>query len=287
MVRTPPGEHPAHATRLLRRTKESLRFMTAKKPTYDVPSLKTGFKILEHLSRHPRGKLLTDIAAELGCPVSSTYRIAMTLEDMGLVSRDPETKQIRLTNKLLLIGQRAITETNLLENALDIMRELRDRVVDTVLIGVREGAEVIVLDQTMGTRMFCFVSKLGYRIGVSCSAPGKAILAHLPEKDREEVIAAITFVRYNERTIHSKEKLRRALADVVEKGYAFDDSEQFEGIYCIGAPVFDRSGYPVSAIWVTGLMMDVDRKQLPEIGAAVRAHADRISARLGYGGKAK
>lgn len=258
--------------------------MTTKKPKYDVPSLKAGFEILEHLSRHPRGSLLTDIVAALDCPVSSAYRIAMALEDMGLVSRDPETKQIRLTTKLLLIGQRAITEANLVEHALDIMRELRDRVVDTVLIGVREGKEIIVLDQAIGTRMFCFVSKLGYRIGVSCSAPGKAILAFLPEKEREELIATIKFIRYNERTITSKEQLRRELAGVVEKGYAFDDSEQFEGIYCIGAPVFDRSGYPVASVWTTGLMMDIDQMHIPEIGAAVRAHADRISARLGYGG---
>ena len=257
--------------------------MTTKKAKYDVPSLKTGFQILEYLSGHPRGLVLTDIAATLGCPVSSTYRIAMALEDMGLVSRDPETKQIRLTTKLLLIGQRAVTETNLVEHALDIMRELRDRLVDTVLIGVREGTDIVVLDQTMGTRMFCFVSKLGYRIGVSCSAPGKAILAFLPEKEREEIIAAIKFIRYNERTIISKEQLRRELAGVVEKGYAFDDSEQFEGVYCIGAPVFDRSGYPVAAVWTTGLMMDIDRKHIPEIGATVRDQADRISARLGYG----
>ena len=255
--------------------------MSDNKPKYDVPSLKTGFHILENLSRSPRGRLLTDIAADLGCPVSSTYRIAMALEDMGLVSRDPETKQIRLTNKLLLIGQRAITETNLVEHALDVMRELRDRVVDTVLIGVREGAEIIVLDEAIGTRMFCFVSKLGYRIGVSCSAPGKAILAHLPEKDREDVVAAINFVRYNERTITSKEKLRRELADVVENGYAFDDSEQFESVYCLGAPVFDRSSYPIAAVWTTGLMMDLDRKRIPEIGAMVRSHANRISERLG------
>ena len=109
--------------------------MTKKNPKYDVPSLKMGFKILEHLSHFPRGKMLTDIAEALGCPVSSAYRITMALEDMGLVVRDAESKQIRLTNKLLLTGQRAITETNLIESSLDIMREMRDRVVDTVLIG--------------------------------------------------------------------------------------------------------------------------------------------------------
>lgn len=259
--------------------------MKTKKPKYDVPSLKTGFEILEFLSRHPQGEVLTDIAAALGCPVSSSYRIAMALEDMGLVSRDFETKQIRLTNKLLMIGQRAITEANLIEHALDIMRELRDCVVDTVLIGVREGVDIVVLDQTIGSRMFCFVSKLGYRVGISCSAPGKAILAHLSEKERDEVIGSVKFVKYNDRTIVSKETLRCELGRVVAQGYAFDDAEQFDGVYCIGAPVFDRNGYPVSAIWVTGLMMDIDRKRIPQIGAIVRAHADRISARLGYAKK--
>ncbi len=258
--------------------------MAVRKPKYDVPSLKTGFEMLEHLSRHPRGRMLTEVAEALACPVSSAYRIAMALENLGLVSRDPETKLIRLTNKLLLIGQRAITETNLVEHALDVMRELRDRVVDTVLIGVREGAEVIVLDEALGTRMFAFISKLGYRVGVSCSAPGKAILAYLPEREREELVGSIQFVRHNARTITSKERLRRELAAVVEQGYAFDDAEQFEGVYCVGAPVFDRGGYPVASVWTTGLMMDLDRRRLPEIGATVRAHADRISARLGFGG---
>ena len=117
--------------------------------------------------------------------------------------------------------------------------------------------------------------------------PGKAILACLPEKEREDVIAAIKFVRYNERTITTKEKLHRELARVVKQGYAFDNSEQFEGVYCIGAPVFDRGGYPVAAIWTTGLMMDLDRKRIPEIGAMIRTHADRISVRLNCAGQIK
>jgi len=256
-------------------------YMTKDKTKYDVPSLKTGFGILEYLSRFPRGRLLTDIAEDLGCPVSSAYRIAMALEDMGLVSRDSETKQIRLTTKLLLTGQRAITETNLVENSLDIMRELRDQVTDTVLIGVRDETEIVVLDQVTGSRMFCFVAKLGYRIGVYCSAPGKAILAFLPEKEKKSVLNSIAFVRFNERTLVTKGRLQHELLNTLKNGFAFDDSEQFEGVYCIGAPVFDRSGFPVAAIWTTGLMMDLDRKNIPEIGVLVRAHADRISARLG------
>ncbi|MDX9867638.1 MAG: IclR family transcriptional regulator [Kiritimatiellia bacterium] len=257
--------------------------MTARKTKYDVPSLKTGFDLIEILSHHPRGKMLTELAETLQCPVSSTYRIAVALENMNVVTRDPETKQIRLTGKLLQIGQRAITETNLVEHALDVMRELRDQVTDTVLIGVREGTEVIILDEALGTRMFAFISKLGFRVGVSCCAPGKAILAHLPEREQAAVLQQITFIKHNARTITSKDRLRRELAAVTAQGYAFDDAEQFEGVYCVGAPVFDRGGYPIAAVWITGLMMDLDRTRLPQLGATVRAHADRISARLGFG----
>ena len=179
--------------------------------------MKTGFEMLEHLSRHPRGQMLTEIAETLACPISSAYRIAVALENLGLVSREAETKQIRLKNKLLLIGQRAVTETNLVEHALDVMRELRDRVEDTVLIGVREGAEVIVLDEALGARMFAFISKLGFRINIFCSAPGKAILACLPEREREDVVAKIRFVKYSERTIMTNERLRRELVTVVNR----------------------------------------------------------------------
>jgi DNA-binding IclR family transcriptional regulator len=130
--------------------------------------------------------------------------------------------------------------------------------------------------------MFCFVAKLGYRIGVYCSAPGKAMLAVLPDKELTEVIEAIKFHRYNERTIMTKEELRIELKRAVKNGYAFDNAEQFEGVYCTAAPIFDRSGYPVAAIWATGLMMDIKRKDVPALGVVIREHADRISARLGY-----
>ncbi|HRT29122.1 MAG TPA: IclR family transcriptional regulator [Kiritimatiellia bacterium] len=254
--------------------------MTKNKTKYDVPSLKMGFAILEHLSYFPRGKMLTEIAEDLDCPVSSAYRITMALEDLGLITRDVESKHIRLTNKMLLMGQRAITETNLVESSLDIMRELRDRVVDTVLIGVRDGTEIVVLDQVTGVRMFCFVAKLGYRVGVYCSAPGKAILAFLPDAEREAVLSSIRFVRHNARTITTQTALRRELDGVVSAGYAFDNSEQFDGVYCIGAPILDRSDYPVAALWTTGLMMDLDRSRIPELGAYIRECALRISKRI-------
>lgn len=252
------------------------------KTTYDVPSLKLGIAILEYVSSYPHGRLISEIGEALKTPMSSIYRIVMVLEELGYLKRDAEDKRICLTTEMLRIGQRAITEKSLVEESLDVMRGLRDQVTDTVLIGIREGLEVIVLEEAQGSRMFHFVSKLGFRLNLHCSAPGKAILAFLPEEEREMCLKKMKLVRYNSRTIVSCERLRDELLGAHRLGWALDRAEQFDGVYCIGAPVFDRTGYPVAAIWVTGLLMDIEENKIPEIGRKVRSAADSISGRMGW-----
>ena len=64
-------------------------------------------------------------------------------------------------------------------------------------------------------------------------------------------------------------------------GCAMNDSGQFEGVCRIGMPVFDRRGYPIASMRTPGLIMDLNRVHIPEIGGNVRAHAERVSAGLG------
>ena len=167
---------------------------------YEIPSVQACFAMLESLSHHPGGVLLSEIVEAGVLPLASAFRMSVVLENLGYVARDPETKRIRLTDKLLLLGQRALTERGLLEQSQGVLRALRDKVDGTVLIGVRDGASFVVLDQVIGSRMFCFVSKPGYRLELHCSAPGKAVWAFLPEDEREALFRQVKLTRYNVRT---------------------------------------------------------------------------------------
>ena len=236
---------------------------------YEIPSVRACFAMLESLSHHPGGVLLSEIVEAGVLPLASAFRMSVVLENLGYVARDPETKRIRLTDKLLLLGQRALTERGLLEQSQGVLRALRDKVDGTVLIGVRDGASFVVLDQVIGSRMFCFVSKPGYRLELHCSAPGKAVWAFLPEDEREALFRQVKLVRAD-------------LAATRERGYAVDDAEQFDGVYCVGAPVLDKAGYPIAAIWTTGLKTDIKPSQISAIGKAVRAAAGRISELIGH-----
>jgi DNA-binding IclR family transcriptional regulator len=257
--------------------------MAAKKEAhYSAPSLERGLKILEYLAHHPGGKGQVEIAQALRCPVSSVFRITLALEKNGFLERDPETKVFRHTQKMLMLGQQALSESDLIGCALPVMRELRDELGDTVLIGVLNGTEIIVLEQALGSQLFRFSVNAGHRIRVHCSAPGKAILAHLTEAQAGKVISQIEFTRFNENTITTPKAFRATLKEVKKQGYAEDKGEEYAGIYCVGSTVFDRTGDPIASIWVTGPAMRVTPEMIPGIGRKIHAGAMRISSRMGY-----
>ena len=251
---------------------------------YKAPSLERGLAILEYLAHHPAGKGQLELAQALACPISSIFRLTLALEKAGYLERDPETRVFRHTQKMLMLGQQALSETDLIGCSLPVMREVRDRLEDTVLLGVLNGPEIIVLEQALGSHLFRFSVNAGHRIRAFCSAPGKAIIAYLPEIQRERVIAQTEFVRFNANTIATPEAFRKELQRVIKQEYAVDNGEEYAGIYCVGAPVFDRAGYPIASVWVTGPGKRVKPEMIPEIGQTVKEGAARISRRLGWKG---
>ncbi len=66
-----------------------------------------------------------------------------------------------------------------------------------------------------------------------------------------------------------------------QQGYAFDDEEDHEGVFCVGAAFFDRDNVPAGAISVSGLKSGRSDADLHPLGEIVRAHANRLSRELG------
>ena len=67
-----------------------------------------------------------------------------------------------------------------------------------------------------------------------------------------------------------------------ECGFALDRAEQLRGIVCVGAPVLDRHGYPIAAIWTTGPSDRIAEDQYARVGDIIRRHARAISTEFGY-----
>ncbi len=250
---------------------------------YKVPNLERGLRIMELLLDHPEGLAQSELASKLGYSKTSVFRITMTLLEYGYLIRNEETKSLMLSRKLLAMGTKALCEQDLMANAIDVLRSLRDAIKETVLIGTIAGDELIVLEQVLGSHPFKFSVDKGARLPLHTSAPAKAMLALMPQRERDAIIGRMRFTRFNDHTIVTPEAFSVELNTVVKDGYALDRGEQLSGIHCVAAAVLDRHGYPVAGVWTTGPADRIPASVLPEIGRLLVVQVGLISGRLGYG----
>ena len=261
---------------------ESQKDLPKSSRRYIVPILERALIILETLSKNPRGMGISELSRELGMPKNSVFRILTTLYSSGYLQRDDEGRIYSMSRKVLALGYEALDEHSLVEKSLDVMRELRDRTGETVLIGTLLGGEGVVLELVPGNQPIKFLVEIGTRFPLHTAAPAKAILAFLPADEAEARIGKITFRKFTPATIGSAAALRRVLGETRCTGIAFDREEEMESLHCVAAPVFNHRGYPIAAIWITGPSFRFLRGDSARTGAEVREAAQRISARFGH-----
>ncbi len=252
------------------------------KSRYQVPNLERALKILEYLAMRPEKATIAKISRKLEFPNNSVFRIISTLEAEGYVTRNDDSKEYLLSRKMLALGYQALVETSLVEKSTDILRSLRDETGETALLGTMLEKEGVVLDQALSHEPIKFMVTPGTRFKLHTAAPAKAMLAFVDKTEFEHQTEDIRFTGFTGKTIRSMREYKKCLEDVREKGYAADLEEEAEGIICIGSPVFDYSGKPTAAIWITGPKFRLPDERIPEIGQVVIRHASMLSQFLGY-----
>lgn len=249
---------------------------------YKVPNLEKGIAVLEYLSLHPEGETLQEIKSALDISQTTAYRILNTLTRLDYLTFNDDTKRYKISRKLLTLGFRALNEHNLLETVLPRLRDLRDRVKETACFGVLGNEKGIFIEQAQGYHTFRFVLSPGKSFDLHCSAPGKAIMAYLPNTVRDRYLSLMDFARYNARTITTREAYLVELESVRKWGYAVDNEEELNGVICVGAPIFNYTGYPCGAIWISGPKDRLTKEVLRTSAKCIKEVADTISTELGY-----
>jgi DNA-binding IclR family transcriptional regulator len=109
----------------------------------------------------------------------------------------------------------------------------------------------LVLDRVIGTQPYkCYV-EAGTMGPLHAAAPGKVMLAWLPQKELDEFLAGYSFRALTATTITSRRSFADHLRLVRQRGYAMDLGETMEGHHCLGAPIFDANEIPIASLWIT------------------------------------
>ncbi len=154
--------------------------------------------------------------------------------------------------------------------------------IESACFGVLGEKKGIFIEQAQGRHTFHFVLSPGKPFELHCSAPGKAIMAYLPDTVRDQYLAHMAFEPYNERTITDRVRYLQELERVRKKGYALDNEEEMSGVICVGAPIFNYTGYPCGAIWISGPKDRLPVEVVRQSAETILRFCKQISMELGY-----
>lgn len=253
---------------------------------YLVRSVARAAEVLDVLATSGPGVGLsvTEVAAAAGMSKSAAFATLYTLGQYGLAADDGEgmNRRYRLGMGLVRLGSTARRQIALQDVARPYLIALTKETRLTSRLAVPEGDAAVVIDQESLGAAHRFELQMGMRELPHCSGLGKAILSQVDDAEVIEILARSGMPRRTPHTITSAREMLLHLAQIRELGYAIDDEEDAEGIFCIGSAVLDADGACVAAISITGLKLEQTTEDLSTLGDRVHDCAKKISGALGY-----
>lgn len=246
-----------------------------------VRSIDRALDLLEILAREGGGCRLVELAERAGLSPSTTHRLLATLEQRRYVRFDRLGSAWHVGAQSFSVGINFLPDRAFIAHALSFMRQLRDRVGETVNLGIRNGDEVMFLTRVETRDVLEVIARPGGRSLMHCSGMGKAFLAMAPEGEVRDILRRCGMPARTPKSISRLSSLHAALGDVRRTGFAFDDEENGTGLRCLAAVIHDEVGRPWAAISVSGPTGRLADAEIPAIGAAVRQTAVDITRALG------
>ncbi len=150
----------------------------------------------------------------------------------------------------------------------------------TQLAVYRDG-DVVYLDRVETSSTSRTLRPVGMRVPAHTTALGKALLAALPEAEREAFLRRTTLAGRTPNTLTDAGVLRRHLQTVREQGYAVDREEAALGVWCVAAAIWDYSARVVAAVSVS-MNEHPSPERIEQLALLVTDYARRISREAGY-----
>lgn len=238
-------------------------------------------RILEEIAKSEDGIGVTELANRLELNKSTVYRFLATLEEEQYLEQQETTKKYQSGIKLFELASRIVNQVDWTKDIRPFLVDLKDRVNETVHLGIIDNGEVVYIDKVECERSIRMYSRVGKRAPVYCTGVGKAILAFLSKEKQANIIKNIDYTKFTTNTIIDDSDLKKEIKIIRAQGFALDREEHESGVNCAAAPIFTHDGQVLGGISIAGPSSRVDEENLFELAAEVKETAQLISRRLG------
>jgi IclR family acetate operon transcriptional repressor len=230
-------------------------------------AISKALRMLSLLAQSHDPMRLGDIADAVGMPKSSVHRILTILAEESYIEPTGEG-YYRPGNglRVLAAGMEGHSGSGIEATLTGLQRATEHAVFLAVLSG-----DAVVYTHKVDPRLsYSIAPDVGSQLPLCSSAAGKAMLAYLPDQERDQLLGGLD----------DSAALLADLDLVRASGFAVDYGDADPALCSVAAAVLDSSGYPVAAVCVSSLVYVLDAADLTGMGAAVGEAAEEISRRL-------
>lgn len=247
-------------------------------PTAGIPRV---FSVIRELTKvHANGGRVTQIARSVGLTQATTHRLLQSLAAEGIVEQDARTKLYRLSIEFFALAALAGNPGDLRTLCKPTLLRLGASLGDSIFLLARSGFDAVCLDRAEGPfPIRSFTGDIGGRIALGVGQGALAILAFLPEAEREEIIR-FNLSRVREYGVYDEVYLRTEIERVRTQGYAARGTGLLEGMAGVAVPILDREGRAVAALAVGTIADRLNVDRMPTVVELLKREAAGLRPKI-------
>jgi len=192
--------------------------MTSTRP---IRALLRGLEVLHVLNLH-NGATVSEVAAAIDLPRTTTYRILETLCVAGYAYRAASDERYRLTIMVRGLSDGFDDEAWVTQIARPYIYELCNELVWPIAVATLSGTTMLIR-QTTDHRSPLAIEKRGpgFRVPILSSASGLAYLAFCGDEQREAILDMLAkSKREEDKPARNRKKVHEQLAEIRKRGYS-------------------------------------------------------------------
>lgn len=225
---------------------------------------------------------LTDISDRVGLHKSTVHRLLALLKKKGLIVSDPDSQLYSLGPGVVELSWVVLRQQDLRTVCRPHLEHLHRLSNETVSLYTRMGNKRLCVEELESGQAIKYSHAMGLTAPLHVGAPGKALLAFLPQTELEQLLPTLSLTAITPHTLTNLEQLKAELLSTRKRGYALSHGERSAGASAVAAPIRDWRGKPVAALGVLGPSQRFTRDVLKTLSQQIVQTAQDISTALGY-----
>ena len=162
------------------------------KANYMIQSVSHALDVLEELAGSGGEVGVTELSKRLKLHKNNVFRLLATLELRGFVEQNKETEDYRLGANVLRLAQAYLTQSNLVQKATPILRNLVEATGETASIATLQNGQVQYPVSIPSKRPVKVTPRIAMSFEAKKCAAGRLLTAQLSDAVLAEILAANT-----------------------------------------------------------------------------------------------